>query len=1256
MGPANIRLALMACICLLAATSMPAWAGFSVQHPFHTGAYNNCLIQDRDGFIWVGCTSGIVRYDGYTTKFIKAGDGLLSSSLAPCIFEDSQGLLWIGTLAGLDRFDKKTNTFTCYKNDPADPCSISSNQFNWAPRTIAQDREGGMWFGTRAGVNRLDKATGKFTRLCHIPGDANSLSHDSVWTVVAGKDGVIWIGTEAGLDAFSPETNKVTRYSHDPDSPSSLGSGRVYAVLEDEWPFVWAGTSLGGLSRLNRKTGRFLRFEHIAGNAGSLSHNPVYTITKDRNGLLWLGRPYDVAAGLECFDPKTEKFTVYKHVKDDAQSISGNIIMGCFQDRAGILWIIENTGAIDKWDPHRKPFDQYRHRSGDKRGPSSNIITTIAESHDGSLWMGTQLGGLNRLDRKTGMFRAFRKADLKDAGITNDYVFSVLEDNDNNLWISMNNGVVGLFDPDSGRFEKQFVNPYTDGVARSMIQDRLNPDILWFGTEADGMFKLNKQSGKFTRFSHDPKDENSLACNVVIRLFQEPDGSLWVPTLGGGLDRFDTACETFVHYRKDKDNPRAISGDMVTDCHMDGEGRLWIATSDGGLNRLDPKTGKFSLYGTGEGFETRTIRAILEDDMGNLWLSSDSGLIRFSLSSERVTGRFTDQDGLLGNNFNLFASSAAKTRDGKLWFASFDGVISFFPDQIKNNPYIPPVVLTTFNIPGRGLPTRACPEAIDTINLDWRNNSFEFEFATLNFTQPRKNKYAYFLEGFDSEWNQSGTRRYGSYTNLPGGRYLLRLIGANNDGVWNEKGSRITIHVASPPWKTPWAYCLYSFMGMAVWLWGWKQTSRNISKRLAAKEAELEKEKQINDQLKNIDKIKSELLEKKAHVENRLRNNKARLENMVKVRTAELKAEKERVEDASRAKSEFLANMSHEIRTPLNLILGYSEMIEKQSLDDSTLGYISTIRSAGATLLTLLNDILDLSKAESGKFTVEYAPFNLDRLFEEIRQIFFITAKNKGLAFHIEKSMTLPAVIVLDKTRLRQVLMNIVGNAVKFTKEGYIRLRADFHEYDRGDLFSELLFSVEDTGIGIAPDQKELIFERFSQQKGQDFNTYGGTGIGLSISKKLITAMGGTISIESIPGRGSKFSVSIPNVTTLDFPGLPPSDPPGTDSAPEPESVLPDQEISPEIFAGLPVLLKRLENELKPRWEYIQGALVIPRIESFSKDAIALGVQYRYDPLKLWAKKLQNLAREFDMAHLPDTLAGFPGIINELEILVNNAR
>ena len=1255
MRPANICLGLVACIWLLAVTSMTALAGFSVQHPFHTGAYNNCLIQDRDGFIWVGSTSGIVRYDGYTTKVIKAGDGLLSSSLAPCVFEDAQGLLWIGTLAGLNRFDKKTNTFTCYKNNPADTYSISSGQFNWAPRTIAQDRDGVMWFGTRAGVNHLDKATEKFTRLSHVPGNANSLSHDSVWTVAAGKDGVIWIGTEAGLDAFSPKTKQVTRYVHDPDSPSSLGRGRVYAVLEDEWPFVWVGTSLGGLNRLNRETGRFLRFEHIPDDSKSLSHNSIYAITKDRNGLLWLGRPYDVAAGLECFDPKTNEFTVYKHVENDTQSISGNIIMGCYQDRAGILWIVENTGAIDKWDPHQKPFDQYLYRSGDKRGPSSNNITTIAQSHDGSLWMGTQLGGLNRLDRKTGLFKVYRKADLEDAGITNDYVFSVLEDNDNKLWISMNNGVVGLFDPDSGRFEKQFVNPYTDGVARGMIQDRLDPDTFWFGTEADGMFRLNKQSGKFTKFSHDPKDENSLANNVVLRLVQEADGTLWVPTMGGGLDRFDTACETFVHHRKDKSNPWAISGNMVTDCHRDGKGRLWIATSDGGLNRLDSKTGKFSHYGTKEGFETRTIRAILEDDLGNLWLSSDFGLIRFSLSSERVTGRFTDQDGLLGNNFNMFASSAAKDRDGKLWFASFDGVISFFPDQIKINPCIPPVALTTFHMPGIDLSAQACPETIDRINLNWRTNSFEFEFVALNFTQPLKNKYAYFLEGFDTEWNQSGTRRYGSYTNLPGGSYLLKLTGSNNDEVWNEKGAQIWIHVESPPWKTLWAYALYCFIGLFFWLWGWKLASKNINKRLAAKEAELEKEKKINDELKAIDRIRSELLKKQNQVESELVKNKQKLEAMVKERTLALKAEKEKAEAASQAKGEFLANMSHEIRTPLNLIIGYSEMIEKHSRDDSVIGDISTIRSAGATLLTLFNDILDLSKAESGKFTVEYVPFNLDCLFEEIRHIFSITAENKGLAFCIEQSNTLPAAIVLDKTRLRQVLINIVGNALKFTDKGYVKLSADFHEYDQGPLFSEFSFFVEDTGIGIAPDQKKLIFEPFSQQKGQDFNTYGGTGIGLSISKKLISAMGGTITIESTPGRGSRFSVCIPNVKALNLPDRSEFGPPKKGPVTEPQFVRPDQKLSPEILAALPGLLAHLEKQFKPRWEELREVLVISRIEAFSKDAVALGVQYRYDALRLWAQQLQTFTQTFDMVNLPDTLAGFPGIIAELEGRIRKA-
>ncbi|NOX35616.1 MAG: histidine kinase [Deltaproteobacteria bacterium] len=1118
------------CVLILSLTCGRAFAnkGLKFDHPFNTGAYNASIIQDREGFIWIGCTNGIIRYDGYKTKTYKAGPNLLSSSYAPGIFEDDEGLFWIGTVGGgLDVYDKKTDSFTYYRNDPKNPYSINSDQFNWAPKTIDQDSQGNIWLGTLAGVNKFDKKTKRFESFKHMPGNPNSLSHNSVWTVFVDKNDVIWIGTEKGLDSYRPETKKFTRYFHDPKNPQSIGKGRVYAIEEGDNDILWIGTSKGGLNKFDLKTKNFSHYRHDPANPESLANDEVYSIEKDRNGNLWLGRSYAVAAGLEIFNPEKETFIHFRHNPEKKDSISGDIIMSCFEDRAGIMWIVENTGPVDKYDPNLKKFVTYRHNPNDSNTLSSNVVPTIIEDHKGNIWFATQLGGLNRLE-KNGKFTVFKKEPDNPMGISDNYIFSVMEDHENKLWISMNDGIHGIFNPDTARFEKKYKNPYASVVARGMIEDNQDPDILWFGSEADGLFSFSKKKAKFLQYENDPDDPESLGTNIVLSLFQDKEGVLWVPTQGNGLDRFVKKTKTFIHYKMDPDNPLSISGNMVTDCYIDNSGRFWVSTSDGGLNLFDKDAGTFKHFNENCGFKTKSIRAILEDNDQNLWLSSDIGLIKFSLKTLKVVRVYSRLDGLQGNNFSLYSTSACKTRAGQMWFSGLSGVNSFYPAKIINNAYIPPVALTSMKQGRKKLIFNKLYDSQEILDLNWKDNFFEFEFVALNYSQPGKNQYAYFLEGFDKAWNNIGTRRYGKYTNIPGGDYVLRLFGSNNDGLWNYKGPAIHIHVATRPWKTWWAILIYivSMAGISFLFLRIKTRSY---------EAQLKKERKISDQLRHIDKMRSDLLEKQKAAEKELVKARDDLEKIVEQRTCELKAAKENAEAANEAKGQFLANMSHEIRTPLNLILGFSQALEQDIKDETQRDYISSIRSSGKTLLTLLNDILDLSKIEAGRFRVEYRAFNIRQLLREIEQMFAKKTEQQGLEFKLDISSHLPEIIILDEIRLRQILVNIVGNAIKFTDKGYVRVSADYKADNRNPGQNDLVICVEDTGIGISEDEKDAIFKVFSQQKEQDVNKYGGTGLGLAISRRLAERMDGKIFVDSVPNKGSRFTVHIRNIQMASF-------------------------------------------------------------------------------------------------------------------------
>jgi signal transduction histidine kinase len=682
-----------------------------------------------------------------------------------------------------------------------------------------------------------------------------------------------------------------------------------------------------------------------------------------------------------------------------------------------------------------------------------------------------------------------------------------------------------------------------------------------------------------------------------------------------------------------------------------------VSTEDGGLHLFDKNREKFTVYSEKQGLTTRAIRSILEDNEGNLWLSSDAGIFVFNIKKRHVIDAYTVKDGLQGNKFSLFAKSALKNKKGEMWFSGLSGVNRFKPGQILKNPYIPPVVLISIGQAGENIVQEKTPETLQSLKLPWQKNFFEFEFSALNYTRPQNNQYAYCLEGFETEWNIIGSRRYGKYTNIPGGIYTLRLFGSNNDGIWNTEGTRIEIQVEHPPWKTVWAYGVYLLLLLTLWLGIWELKTKHLEKKLTAQKKELEKERQVTDELKTIDKMKSELLEKQIHIENKLRSHKFKLKKMVEEQTRQLRTQKERAEAASLAKSEFLANMSHEIRTPLNLIMGFSEMLQKNSQDEEIKESVLSIRSASQSLLTLFNDILDLSKAESGNFSIEYAAFNLEELFKEIERIFSKTIERKGLDFYINLEPGLPPAILLDKIRLRQILMNMVGNAIKFTETGFVKIVVGFQKFDDNPVLSEFFFVIEDTGMGIAQDQKEFIFKRFCQQKGQDFDIYGGTGIGLSISKKLVEAMEGTIEVESVVGQGSRFRVSIPNVQVpcSSEGSKPVSVPPVFQSNPAIPAQSTQKKLSPEAIVKLSRLLGRMEKELKGQWEHLHDGIIICEIEAFARTAIDLGMEYGNEDLNGWGEQLLTQARKFDMELLPTTLNSFPQLVKQLsDILEQN--
>jgi ligand-binding sensor domain-containing protein/signal transduction histidine kinase len=783
------------------------------------------IVQDDLGFMWFGTADGLNRYDAHTFKVYKSNPddpGSLRSDSIWALYVDREGTLWVGTEGGgLSYLDRDADSFVHYLHDPDDAHSLSNDGVT----VIYEDQAGALWVGTAAGgLNRFDRAasradsraasraagqagsqgTGHFTHYRHDPDDPHSLSSDGVISLFEDSEGVLWVGTSEGLNRLDRETGACTRYQNDPADAHSLSHNSVWVIHEDRNGALWVGTAGGGLSRFNRAASReteeFTHYQFDPDDEQSLSNDIVFALHELPGGDFLVGT---YGGGLNRFNPQTGRSIRYERDDLDPYSLSSNHIRSIYAGRSGVLWIGTEGGGINRNDPPYKRFLHYRAVPGDPNSLSDHFVTALHEGREGALWIGTLDGGLNRLDRETGELTYYRYDPSDPHSLSDDNVTGVYEDHLGVLWAATGNGGLNRLDRVSGRFthyRRDSTDPdslSTDALY-TVYEDRDNR--LWIGTNGGGLALFDRETERFTHYRHDPGDPHSLSHDRVNAIYEDRAGYLWIGTSGGGVNRFDQETGQFTRYQADVDDPDSLSNDVVFAIHEDQAGNLWVGTA-GGLNRFDPVTETFVHYREIGDLPSNLIAGILEDENGNLWLSTGQGLARLDPRTETIRN-YDAGDGLQSAQFQPGAYD--KGRDGIMFFGGVNGFNAFHPEEIKDNPFKPPVVLTALYQGGDEAPLDQAVETLDAITLRWPNNFFEFEFAALNYVRPDKNRYAYILEGFDRDWNQTGNRHFGRYTNLPGGTYTLRLRGANNDGVWNEEATTLRVTVVPPIWNTTW--------------------------------------------------------------------------------------------------------------------------------------------------------------------------------------------------------------------------------------------------------------------------------------------------------------------------------------------------------------------------------------------------------------------------------------------------------------------
>jgi diguanylate cyclase (GGDEF)-like protein len=770
------------------------------------------MLQDRVGFMWFGTEDGLNRYDGRDmTQYYNdpADPASVGHDYIVAMAAAADGDIWIATNGGgLSRWNHSTDSFVVYRHDPDRPGSLASNLL----RTVAVADDGTVWIGTRdAGLDRLDPASGTIEHFRHDSADPSSVADDHIYAVLADRQGVLWVGTDRGLDRLDPASKRFTHFRHDENDGNSLGDDRVRSLHRDHRGRLWVGTYGGGLNRMDGADGAFVRYRHDPTDPASLSHDRVRTVFEDRAGRIWVG----TVAGLSLLDSDSSGFATYRRDPADPTSLSSDDVTVVYEDRGGVLWFGTQAGGVNTFNPATWLFGHTAENRSEENGLSHPNVTSISQDQAGRLWIGTFGAGLDVIDRAAGRAQNHRAGD--PSGLSSNRVMALLHDSSGEAWIGTFGGGLNRCDTALSRctvYRHDPGDPSSIGADGIMSLFEAGDGTLWVGTFGGGLNRFDRATDSFTRHLPDPAEPSTLSSPRVTSIVELADGRLWVGTDGGGLNLLDPVSGSARVFMDEPDGDVVLGAKTVLALHLDRTEVLWIGTQGGGLVRLEgtpgrDETPRFDRYSQRDGLSDDVVYGIEEDGSGALWLSTNRGLSRFTPH----TGSFHNYDsghGLQADEFNFGAHF--RSSDGELIFGGVNGFNAFYPGSIKHNTHVPPVVLTSLLEFDRPAATASPVWSLQELALGYRDDVVSFDFAALDFASPGDNVYRYRLEGFDDQWIELGNRNRITFTDLDGGRYVLRIQAANNDGVWNEDGVTLPIRVSPPPWKTWWAFLCYGLL------------------------------------------------------------------------------------------------------------------------------------------------------------------------------------------------------------------------------------------------------------------------------------------------------------------------------------------------------------------------------------------------------------------------------------------------------------
>ena len=1038
--------------------------------------------------------------DSYNINFksITIDDGL-SQSLAEYIYQDSLGYIWIGTNDGLNRYNG--NEFKVYKNIKNNDNSISNNMIS----SLVEDSDKNLWIGTDGGLNKMNLLTGDITRylvsdedktysntvvdellidskgrlwVCTINGlnlyDSENdkfikvaseyLENKGLQDIDEDNQGNIWVSTREGLYRYNPDDGTVKEFLSDENDKNTINENNIFSIYYSEKK-LWIGTKTGGLNIMDLEDYSIKVYTHDPNNPNSIPSNFIRDILRDRDGTIWLATDQ----GLARFNEKNETFYTYKN-NTDKDSICDDNIINLYQDRSGVMWVGTFNG-ISKFSIN-KDFKVYRNDPTDPNSLSNSSVCGIYEDDEGMVWVGTFNSGINKINKENDIVTRYYNDVNNDNSLSSNRIKDITGIG-NEIWIATDNGL-NKYDKSTDKFtvykKSDDKNSIVNDEIRVLYIDK--DGVLWIGTRG-GICTFDRKS-KFTSYN-DILEQNGIYEKTVSSIYQDNEGIMWFG-LGndGGLVKYNKETGEVKNYLANDEEVNSLSFNNIRSIAEDSKGNIWIGTQDG-LNKFNKETEEFKVYTYSEGLSNDFIYGVIVDNKDNIWVSTNYGVSMYDQDNDKFI-RYYESDGLATNEYNGF--SYHKNKEGNIYFGGVNGLTEFDPLDIQNKMETSDIIIDSIKTSG-GIEL----ELKNNIVLEYDSRELYVKFFVPEYKSINQMQYAYKLEGMDSDWIFAGNENYARYASLSPGKYKMLISGRNYNGIWSDI-SEINIKVKNSIWKTPLAYAIYIIIIASIIYIYYNQVK--ILDALVTQRTQ-----ELNNNLEENKRLYKRLIELEKH------------------------------------KNNYFVNLSHELRTPLNVILSIEQLLtsfnkaEIQISKEKMSEYMNTLKGNSKRLLNLINNIIDTSKIDSGFYRLNKEEVNIVTLVEDTALSMVNLAEVNGLKIIIDPEIE-EVFIECDKLDIERCIINLIGNAIKFTSEG------GTITISISELHKKVRISVKDTGVGIDEKYHNAIFDRFGQVYSESSEEFGGSGLGLTLTRNLINLHGGEISVVSEKGKGSEFIIILP--------------------------------------------------------------------------------------------------------------------------------